>query len=100
MRLSTLHSPAMAFRPRRRSPEKEIDDRNFLFFCINTLCKRRIFTEKLTTVTAPWARRTLRLAQRLSAIALANGGAAGVRLSERLGIKVSRNTNTVAKKRV
>ncbi|MCC2696046.1 ISL3 family transposase [Nodularia sp. LEGE 04288] len=62
------------------------------FFCINTLCKRRIFTERLTNVTAPWARRTLRLAQRLSAIALANGGAAGVRLSQQLGIKVSRNT--------
>jgi len=28
------------------------------FFCINTLCKRRIFTERLTSVTAPWARRT------------------------------------------
>ncbi|MEI2578001.1 transposase family protein [Scytonema sp. PRP1] len=62
------------------------------FFCINTLCKRRIFTERLTNVTAPWARRTLRLAQRLSAIGLANGGAAGGRLSEQLGIKVSRNT--------
>jgi transposase len=62
------------------------------FFCINTLCKRRIFTERLTNVTAPWARRTLRLAQRLSAIGLANGGAPGVRLSEQLGIKVSRNT--------
>ncbi|MEA5568580.1 ISL3 family transposase [Anabaena sp. UHCC 0399] len=62
------------------------------FFCINTLCKRRIFAERLTNVTAPWARRTLRLAQRLSAIALANGGAAGVRLSQQLGIKVSRNT--------
>nr|MDZ8016456.1 transposase family protein [Nostoc sp. ZfuVER08] len=38
------------------------------FFCINSLCKRRIFTERLTNVTAPWARRTLRLAQRLSVI--------------------------------
>nr|WP_238553673.1 ISL3 family transposase [Fortiea contorta] len=62
------------------------------FFCINTLCKRRIFTERLTNVTEPWARRTIRLAQRLSAIALANGGAAGVRLSQQLGIKVSGNT--------
>ncbi|WP_041234109.1 ISL3 family transposase [Cylindrospermum stagnale] len=62
------------------------------FFCINTLCKRRIFTERLTNLTVPWARRTLRLAQRLSAIGLANGGAAGVRLSEQLGLKVSRNT--------
>ena len=56
------------------------------FFCINTLCKRRIFTERLTSVTAPWARRTLRLAQRLSAIGLALGGAAGGRLSEQLGV--------------
>jgi transposase len=62
------------------------------FFCLNKLCKRRIFTERLTNVTKPWARRTLRLAQRLNAIALANGGAAGVRLSQQLGIKVSRNT--------
>jgi transposase len=62
------------------------------FFCINTLCKRRIFTERLTSVTAPWARRTLRLAQRLSAIGLALGGAAGVRLSKQLGITASRNT--------
>lgn len=62
------------------------------FFCINTWCKRRIFTERLTNVTAPWARRTIRLAQRLSAIALANGGAAGVRLSQQLGIKISCNT--------
>ena len=28
------------------------------FFCINTLCKRRIFTERLASVTTPWARRT------------------------------------------
>jgi transposase len=62
------------------------------FFCINTLCQRRIFTERLTNVTAPWARRTLRLAQRLSVIGLANGGAAGERLLQQWGIKVSRNT--------
>ena len=36
------------------------------FFCINPLCKRRIFTERLASVTAPWARRTLRMAQRLT----------------------------------
>ena len=62
------------------------------FFCINTLCKRRIFTERLASVTAPWARRTRRLAQRLTDIGLALGGAAGVRLSQRLGFSVSRNT--------
>ena len=62
------------------------------FFCINNLCKRRIFTERLTSVTAPWARRTLRMAQRLTDIGLGLGGAAGVRLSQRLGFSVSRNT--------
>lgn len=62
------------------------------FFCINTLCKRRIFTERLNSITAPWARRTLRLAQRLSAIGLALGGAAGVRLSQQFGVTASRNT--------
>ncbi|GAX37565.1 transposase [Nodularia sp. NIES-3585] len=43
-----------------------------------------IFTERLNNVTAPWAHRTLRLGQRLSAIGLALGGAAGVRLSQSL----------------
>jgi transposase len=62
------------------------------FFCINSLCKRRIFTERLTNVTAPRARKTLRLAQRLSVIGLGNGGAAGERLLQQWGIKVSRNT--------
>ena len=28
------------------------------FFCINALCKRRIFTERLGGITAPWARKT------------------------------------------
>jgi len=41
------------------------------FFCINTLCKRRIFTERLASVTAPWARRRRRMAQRLTDIGLA-----------------------------
>ncbi|GAA6622570.1 hypothetical protein [Scytonema sp. NUACC26] len=62
------------------------------FFCINTECKRRIFTERLASVTAPWARRTLRLAQRLTDIGLALGGAAGVRLSKQLGVTACRNT--------
>jgi transposase len=62
------------------------------FFCINTECKRRIFTERLASIVLPWARRTTRLASQLTAIALANGGAAGVRLSQRLGFNISRNT--------
>lgn len=62
------------------------------FFCINTGCSRRIFTERLPTVTAPWARRTYRLAQRLIATGLALGGAAGARLSHQLSSSVSDST--------
>jgi transposase len=40
----------------------------------------------------PWARRTLRLMTHLLAIGLALGGAAGARLSQRLGLTISRNT--------
>src|SRR5687767_11041955 len=38
------------------------------WFCRNRHCRRRIFTERLPTIAAPWARRTLRLAQRLIAL--------------------------------
>nr|WP_317110686.1 ISL3 family transposase [Chroococcidiopsis sp. SAG 2025] len=62
------------------------------FFCTNSICQRRIFTERLPAVTVAWARRTNRLAQALSAVALALGGAAGVRLSHQLNHHVSRNT--------
>lgn len=62
------------------------------FFCINAGCSRRIFTERLPTVTTPWARRTYRLAQRLIATGLALGGAAGARLSHQLSNGVSDST--------
>ena len=62
------------------------------WFCGNRACRRRIFTERLPTITAPWARRTRRLAQRLVAVGLALGGKAGVSLSQRWGLAVSRNT--------
>ncbi len=62
------------------------------WFCRNRHCPRRIFTERLPTVAAPWARHTLRLAQRLVAVGLALGGKAGVSLSQRWGLAVSRNT--------
>src|SRR5436309_2962457 len=32
------------------------------WFCHNRHCRRRIFTERLPSVAAPWPRRTLRLA--------------------------------------
>jgi transposase len=62
------------------------------WFCQNPPCVRRIFTERLPTVAAPWARRTLRLVQRLVALGVALGGTAGVPLSRRWDLVVSRNT--------
>src|SRR5882672_4504322 len=62
------------------------------WFCRNRRCCRRIFTERLPTIAAPWARRTLRLAQRLLALGVALGGKAGVRLGHAWDMRVSRNT--------
>jgi transposase len=62
------------------------------WFCPNPRCMRRIFTERLPTVAAPWARRTLRLAQCLVALGVALGGKAGVHLSHQWALVVSRNT--------
>jgi transposase len=62
------------------------------WFCHNRACPRRIFTERLPTVAAPWARRTLRLAQRLVALGMALGGKAGVRLGHQWDVGVSRHT--------
>ena len=59
------------------------------WFCDTPTCPRCIFTERLPTVVAPWARRTLRLAQRLLASGLALGGEAGARLAARLGLTTS-----------
>ena len=62
------------------------------FFCTNGRCTRRIFTARLPTVAAPWARRTLRLIQRLVALGIALGGKAGVRLGHAWDLRGSRNT--------
>jgi transposase len=61
------------------------------FFCANGRCTRRIFTERLPTVAAPWARRTLRLAQRLVALSITLGGRASVRRGSQWDMAVSRN---------
>jgi len=62
------------------------------FFCLNKACRRRIFTERLPTMVAPWARRTLRYTEQLTAIALSLGGSAAVRLGQHLNAEASRNT--------
>lgn len=62
------------------------------FFCDHPACPRQICTARLPTVAAPWARRPLRLAQRLLADGLALGGEAGARRVARLGLRPSPDT--------
>lgn len=62
------------------------------FFCLNDSCERRIFSERLPTVVAPWARRTVRYTEKLKAMGLALGGAAAARLSQQLGYSYSRDS--------
>jgi len=62
------------------------------FFCDRQGCHRRIFSERLPEVAAPWARKTVRLVQRLQTIGLALGGAAGARLSHQVGARVCGST--------
>ena len=57
-----------------------------------TKCERRIFTERLPGVAAPLAPKTARLSDRLTAMGLTLGGAAGARLSRSMGLTTSRNT--------
>src|SRR5215210_1222708 len=58
-------------------------------FCDAPCCERRVFAERLPGVAAPWARKTVRLADRLTAVGLALGGAAGARLGRTLGLTAS-----------
>jgi transposase len=62
------------------------------FFCPNAECRRRIFTERLPEVAAPWGRKTVRLIQRLQSIGLALAGAAGARLGNCLGYALCGST--------
>ena len=62
------------------------------FFCDHPACPRQIFTERLPTVAAPWARQTRRLTQLLLAFGIALGGEAGARLVARLGLLPSPDT--------
>lgn len=56
------------------------------FFCDDVSCARRIFTERLPEVVAPYARRTLRLDHWFTVVGFAAGGAAGARLLRELGL--------------
>lgn len=62
------------------------------FFCTFRACSRRIFTERLSTLVAPYARRTARLGEVLRLVGLAVGGRAGSRLVDRLQMSISFST--------
>jgi transposase len=61
-------------------------------FCDNRKCHRRIFSERLPQLAAPWARRTNRMTRQIQAAGLALGGAAGARLMQKQGYSFSRDT--------
>jgi transposase len=62
------------------------------FICRNLHCPRRIFTERVPELVAPYARKTQRLIAALQALGVALGGHAGARLAHRLGLPASRDT--------
>lgn len=62
------------------------------FFCPNPACPRRTFTERLPTVLAAAARRTLRQTTCLQQTGLCAGGESGAHLLGQSGIPVSPDT--------
>jgi transposase len=62
------------------------------FFCSNPHCTRQIFTERLPSVVAPYARRTTRLTDLWTLIGFARGGEAGKRLVAGMGLSSSPDT--------
>ena len=61
-------------------------------FCDAPDCPRKIFVERLTPLVDPFARVTRRLYQIVQIIGLATGGRLGMRVTDRLGIQLSRHT--------
>ena len=60
------------------------------FFCYNSDCVRKIFTERLSPFLEPWARTTRRLSQVIETLGFSTCARAGARLGRRLGIQMSR----------
>lgn len=59
------------------------------FFCRADTCPRRVFTERLPDLVAPYARCTRRLSEVLQRVALAIGGEGGCRLAHVFGMSTS-----------
>src|SRR5260370_2665293 len=62
------------------------------FFCCNEACHRKVFTERLPDLIAPYARRTIRLTEALELIGFALGGEAGARALVGLSMTASADT--------
>jgi transposase len=62
------------------------------FFCSHSECARQIFTERLPSVVAPYARRTTRLTEVFTLIGFALGGEAGKRLASGMSLVTSPDT--------
>jgi transposase len=62
------------------------------FVCETLDCPRRIFAERLPTIAAPYARRTVRLTDAFALVGFAIGGEAGARTLGRLAMTVSPDT--------
>ena len=54
------------------------------FFCRNSDCSQKVFTERLKRLAEPWARMTTRLREHITSIGLATCGKGGVRLAASL----------------
>src|SRR6266702_6616906 len=59
------------------------------FFCRNTSCLRKIFTERVSELLEPSARMTNRLRSALQALGLATGGEVSARLAPKLGMQAA-----------
>lgn len=62
------------------------------FYCLNVHCVRRVFCERLTTLTQAYARRTTRLRLHLQNLALALGGKPAARLAAKQNLVVGRSS--------
>jgi len=62
------------------------------FVCVQSRCPQRTFTERLPTLVAPHARRTIRLTTHLQRTGFDLGGVPGVRHLAAEGVPVSRRT--------
>jgi transposase len=62
------------------------------FFCGLKTCPKRTFTERIPSVVAHYARKTIRLAQAHSRIGFVVGGEAGSRISANLALSTSPDT--------